>query len=82
MFEEEGRIVTCLLFFFPSLSPLKYSLGKTKKGNETLSGFPQLGGGGVGPAVPHILEEGVKLWGLAGPSSRGFIRLSVFIISL
>lgn len=47
--EEEGRIVTSLLFFFPSLlfffpslSPLKYSLGETKRGNETLSGLPQL----------------------------------------
>lgn len=36
--------MTCLLFFFPSLSPLKYSLGKTKKGNETLSGLPSAGG--------------------------------------
>lgn len=44
LFEEEGRIVTSLLFFFPSLSPLKYSLGKTEKGNETLSGLPPAGG--------------------------------------
>lgn len=43
-FEEDGRIVTSLFFSFPSLSPLKYSLGKTKKGNETLTGLPPAGG--------------------------------------
>lgn len=75
MFEEEGRIVTSLLFFFPSLSPLKYTLGKTKREMKRRVGYTQLegGGGGVGPAVPCSLEEGAKLWGLAGPSSLGFI---------
>lgn len=43
-FEKDGRIVTSLLFSFPSLSPLKYSLGKTKNRNETLSGLPPAGG--------------------------------------